>query len=274
MKTKLIYLLMTLPFLCACEKETINYEGKEGLYFDVQWGVSWLEPSTWAHQFYTLVDFGKTGGEETDLSLTVRATGELKNYDRPFQVYVVQDSTTAIEGEEYEFLNQEYAIKAGETSVNIPLKIKKTERMTQKTVKVQLAILPGDYFELPFTTYGATNVPGRYDADENPEYSCNHDPRIHNIYANDFLTKPSPWFVVWGTYSEKKYRLMMEISGTTPDEYTQDLMPSQRANMIAEMVAKYLLAEKEKGTPVLEEDGTVMYIKGVSWSEGITPDQL
>ena len=67
---------------------------------------------------------------------------------------------------------------------------------------------------------------------------------------------------------------MMEISGTTPDEYTQDLMPSQRANMIAEMVAKYLLAEKEKGTPVLEEDGTVMYIKGVSWSEGITPDQL
>ena len=25
---------MTLPFLCACEKETINYEGKEGLYLE------------------------------------------------------------------------------------------------------------------------------------------------------------------------------------------------------------------------------------------------
>ena len=59
---KLIYTLcclLGLASFAACEKDMPAYEGKDGLYFDVQYTnvPHFTNPDMWAHQLYTWVRF-------------------------------------------------------------------------------------------------------------------------------------------------------------------------------------------------------------------------
>ena len=48
--------------LTSCEqKEVMEYEGVDGIYFDVQWGPSHFDESRLARQHYTYVSFGSIG---------------------------------------------------------------------------------------------------------------------------------------------------------------------------------------------------------------------
>ena len=45
----ILMLAMALFSLTGCEKELMDYEGKDCLYFDVRRGASWIDPDLWAH---------------------------------------------------------------------------------------------------------------------------------------------------------------------------------------------------------------------------------
>lgn len=259
----------------ACEKDMKQYEGEDGLYFDVQYTITpWFtNPDMWAHQIYSYVKFANIEKEDTTFLLKVETVGEVRNYDRPFQVKVVQDSTTAIAGEEYSELTENGVIKAGETKGYVSVKVSKTERMSAGNFQLQLALVPNEYFNLPFDHMPV--VPGRY-SELLKVYSTNDDPKIHNIFITDVLTKPKYWGAAFGDYSEKKFRLMLELyPDAKPDDYESlTTMPTVRMSVIAEKVAKYLIEMAGLGTPVLDEDGTVMWIKGVSWAKGTLPEDL
>ena len=74
--------------LSGCEKDLMDYEGLEGVYFAVQWGDSWGNENSWPYQPYTDVNFISLPGDTATLSVKVMATGPVKAYDRIFLVEV------------------------------------------------------------------------------------------------------------------------------------------------------------------------------------------
>ena len=76
---KKIYSILTLAValfsLTGCEKELMDYEGKDCLYFDVRRGASWIEPDLRAHWNYSEVTFGNILSNDTTIAVKISATG-------------------------------------------------------------------------------------------------------------------------------------------------------------------------------------------------------
>ena len=86
---RFLYYIWFLPLmLSGCEKDLMDYEGLEGVYFAVQWGDSWGNENSWPYQPYTDVNFISLPGDTATLSVKVMATGPVKAYDRIFLVEV------------------------------------------------------------------------------------------------------------------------------------------------------------------------------------------
>ena len=71
-----IYILAFAASFTACEKEIMDYEGVDGLYFDVRWGEDIRSPDQWAHQYYTPVEFGTMTANTYTVQLRVARSEE------------------------------------------------------------------------------------------------------------------------------------------------------------------------------------------------------
>lgn len=257
--------------LTGCEKELMDYEGQDGLYFDVRRFPSHIPQNLWPHQHYTSVAFGSMVENEVELSLKIMATGNIKDYDRAFKVIANPDSTTAVEGRDYTNLTTDCVIKAGENSTTVRLKVNRTAEMEGDTLQLQLKIVENDMFTLPYKSFAdGPAIPSGYTPDNN-EFSYNKDASVHNIFIYDVLTRPARWIGndengmgLWGKFSAKKYMLIMELTGTTVEDFmTEERMPYARQQAIGELMAKYLLDKAKNHEPVLDEDGTMMYFMAI-----------
>ncbi len=271
MKNKILtmWTLVTAMFaLSSCEKDLMTFQGEDSLYFDVRRGAKWIETSKWARWNYSEVTFGNILSNDTTISLKISATGDVKDYDRPFTVIVRKDSTDLEENTEYEPLEQQYAIKAGERNTIVNVTFHRTARMEGDTLKFQLEILPNKYFALNFNQYG--DYPGMYNAD-NPvrEFNKNTNARFHNLFVDDVLVRPTGWFGteaggLFGKFSAKKYKYIMEVTGTNIFDFTNEKMPLGRATAISQQVAQELIKRAQAKDPVLDEDGTMMWVSYVT----------
>lgn len=274
-------MMLGLCGLASCEKELMDYEGTDALYFDVQYGAEHGNDNVWAHQYYSYVSFASLDNAPTaELRLKVCVAGNVRDFDRPFQIEVVKDSTTAIAGEEYGDLSLDQVIKAGENHTYITLTAIRSERMLEDTVKLQLRLLPNEYFALPFSEIGV--IPGRWN-DTNTDYSSYANPSVHNIFMNNVLEQPAGWNTAtttassFGQFTPKKYQLMLDVTGFTVEDFeNRAVMQTGRGALIARMVSAYLMEQYRKGREfwVLDEDGTMMWVYGVSWGHGANPDDL
>lgn len=270
-------LLLSLLFLQSCEKDIMDYEGVDGLFFDVQYGFEWGDTVNWGHQIYSLVAFGKMEEEEKDLEarIKVAVAGNIKDYDRPFEIVVVQDSTTALSPDEYEPIAGEYVIKAGMNHTYITMKCHKTKRMKDGSVRVQIRLLPNEHFALPFIDLGV--IPGRI-GDTEYQYGQNTDPSIHTVFINDFLVQPKAWNDnILGKFSPTKFQLMLDKTGW-PKSYFDaiDTFQAGRREMVRRIMMNYLNGEYAKGRKywVLDEDGSMMWVSGCRWAKGTMPDEM
>ena len=87
---KYIFLLSVVLLFLACEKEMMDYEGKDGVYFSVQEVPPSLygNPEIWAHVDTTLIPFSLLLENDSTVRLKVRVVGQVVNYDRYFTVTV------------------------------------------------------------------------------------------------------------------------------------------------------------------------------------------
>lgn len=258
-----------MALFLSCEKELMTYEGKDCLYFDIRNEVAWLDPATWSHEHYSVVSFGSTLEDEISLNLKVQASGMPSSVDREFKVVVVKDSTEVQDGD-YDGLASSYVIKAGETNTIINLRFHRADYMKNDTLKLQLGLVENEYFSLKYTDFG--KAPEQYDPTPAPWFDYNHDASVHNIFVFDVMSRPKQWqgndangIGTFGAFSAKKWRLIMDLSGTTIDDFSSEkTMPAARMKAIGETLARYLLEKASSREPVLEEDGTMMYCNAVS----------
>ncbi|WP_289755520.1 DUF4843 domain-containing protein [uncultured Duncaniella sp.] len=293
---KIIYCLLSMTLLwTSCSEEVIDYySGQESIYFAQQWGVPHF-----THDYLSLggtlvnclqpsskIPFGEMIVNDSILNLTIQTSGACKDYDRPFKIEVVTDSTTAIEGTEFELIDNEAVIPAGEVRTKVKMVFHKTSRMDDENLQVQLRLVPGEHFSLPFDSDGFGNMPKIHSGSPYyTEYGGNFDPAIHNIFVNNFLVKPLNWNDYnMGIWSQEKYRLLLDYTGemlgwTVADWSSPDMWQS-RYNVGLNYLAKYLLEQYKKGPEywVTDPDGTMMWCRHTLlsglWSEETRPEHM
>lgn len=286
-------IILSVVSLTSCEEELMDYEGESALYFDVRLYPSHIDKSLWPHRLSTEVTFGNVMEDDLEVVIPVRTTGVSTDYDRPYKVEIVADSTTARLDIDFSDLQTDRVIKAGQTSDTIRFKAHRTDEIFEDTVRLQIRLLPNEHFITNFKEYGE---PGSYfsyvtvgGSQSSKEFDVNADAGIHNIYIYDTMTQPKGWWGsalggIGGTFSAKKIRLMMELCNCDLSAFeTMGTMPSSRFTSYCEKLGKYLIEQAKLGPDhlVLEKDGTLMWVNYCTnadlryrWVQGVTPDQV
>ena len=230
---------------------------------------------------------------DLEVVIPVRTTGVSTDYDRPYKVEVVADSTTARLDIDFSDLQTDRVIKAGQTSDTIRFKAHRTDEIFEDTVRLQIRLLPNEHFITNFKEYGE---PGSYfsyvtvgGSQSSKEFDVNADASIHNIFIYDTMTQPKGWWGsasggIGGAFSAKKIRLMMELCNCDLSAFeTMGTMPSSRFSSYCEKLGKYLIEQAKLGPDhvVLEKDGTLMWVSYCTnadtryrWAQGMTLDQV
>ena len=124
-----ICLLAVLLVCSACEKSMMSYEGPESIYFSMQKDA---KPSENVYKRNSWINLTLYMQDEVEYGLNVKITGDPKDYDRPYQITVIADSTTAVAGEDY-IIPEGGVIKAGQISDSLYVKLKKNEKLERKS---------------------------------------------------------------------------------------------------------------------------------------------
>jgi len=260
--------------LMSCQKQLMDYEGVEGVYFAVQHGASYGNERTWPYQPYTNVEFIKTSKADLTANIKVMITGPTKDYDRTFRVAVNPDSTSAVEGVHYLPLQDTYVIAANSTFTYIPVTLKRTEDIKKSMKTLGLRLLANDNFQLSFPNWDA--VPGFTSG----TVVKNFDASLHSIRINNFFVQPNIWTGsiqagnreagLFGAFSQRKMQLILDLMNLTYEDFENTTtMPSILQNLIANTCSRYLEQQLTIGKPVLEEDGRLMFFGYVSWTSYI-----
>jgi len=266
-------LLFFLLLFSACEKELMKYEGTEGIYFGVQWGPVHLDSTQWPYQSFSTVNFINIPGDETEIKLRVMATGRPKDYDRSFALRINQDSSTAILGENYEAPAANFIIKAGEMYTDIPIKLLRSDNILEEIKTLGLNLMPSKDFDIAIPTW--YYLAPYYKSERKETF----DASFHMIEMNGAITKPAVWWGasnagkeggLWGEFTVKKFLLMCELMDLIYDDFgSASTMPNARRDVVNQVMRAHLQEQYDNKMPVLESDGRLMWVSGVSWTSTI-----
>lgn len=269
-----LWTIILMPLvLISCNKDLMLYEGQEGVYFAVQHG-SWNgSENTWPFYNYSTVPFAKMSKADTTVLLKVMVTGRLYTYDRLFFVEINPDSTTAELNTHYKPITREHILPANKSSVHIPITLMRAADLKTAHKKIGLRLAASEELGLSFPDWDA--IPGFTSASD--PIVEKYDAGLHTIIVNDWIIKPAVWSGAvaanmletgdWGEFTEEKITLMYQVMNL---EYTQfenrENMPTALINLVTREMASYLQDKFNAGEPVLEKDGRLMYVKGVTWT--------
>lgn len=175
--------------------------------------------------------------ESLEYPVVVEIVGMPETRDREYKISVVKEYTTAVP--ETYTLPDKFILRAGQVIDTCWITMHKTKAIGQVAERLTIRLEETSDFKL-----------GQSDC------------REAIIYISDVLIRPDWWldtqieWVYLGSYSDKKYRLMMELTGIV------DLDPGNvdQLRSVAILMRNYLEKEKEAGRKVTEEDGTEMTV--------------
>jgi hypothetical protein len=259
-------LLVMLAFFTACEKSLMTYEGPESIYFSMQKNAN---PEESVYLPDASINLMNQVGSEVEFGFNVMVTGEPKDYDRPYRVGVVADSTTAVAGTDF-ILPEGGVIKAGHVSDSLYVKLLKNDELQKKSVRLYVQVLPNEHFSTNFTQF----------AHDGREYNV-FDPRVYDLTFTSMMTKPYWWESYstsnpvengnLGYFTAKKITLLNELYSLTyadwlkTDEGGTGAINLTRVKVIYKKFALYLIEQYKNHTPVQEEDGRLMWVIGCPW---------
>ena len=247
---KYIFLLVVVLSFLGCEKEMMDYEGKDGVYFSVQEVPPSLygNPEIWAHMDTTLIPFSLLLENDSTVRLKVRVMGDVVNYDRYFTVSVVDSLTTALVNEDYAPLEERYMIAAGERDGFVEFTGFGQAKMLDSTYYVTLQLMENEYFSLPMDVWRPL---------EDKDYTKEIQNVVrHVVGLSDEVFMPKAWTVnYFGPYSKKKVKLLCEMFGLKMADFDNVIeMDMERQRTYAQGLDKYLKEMEAKGQTVYEDE--------------------
>lgn len=175
--------------------------------------------------------------QQMEMNIDVLIMGNVADYDRTAAIQVVADKTTASQ-DEYS-LPLTVVVPAGETKGTLPITLKRSSALQEKAVRLCIEVVASDDFQ-----------PG-----------VNEQKRFTLIWS-DVISRPSNWDDLeefFGTYSNTKYRFMIEnaggISGFDADTMSWAQLQSYKIKF---QNALNDYNDSHPGNPLRDEDGVLV----------------
>jgi len=274
MKKIILTIAVLAGIITACEQESIpTFDTKDGINDRIYFSYADKEITSYIIDS-VFVRFGYDIVEKSDsvYTMEVKILGGVADYDRPVAIGYIDEITTARQGVDVELLPDLCFVPAGKIYGNVAIRLKNTDYLKDKVLKVGLRLLDNEYFKTDYTrsyyqsslkdTIITTQFKVLFDnAGDMPIFWANP------TYAVRFN-------MMFGTYSNKKFRLICELFDIDRDYFTYD--PSLTASEItslwnvrfpmailmgwAKAFNLYLTTYKlmHNGEAILEDDGTEM----------------
>lgn len=220
---------LLLMFLMNCSEESIGvYRADSYIYF--------TKASTDSTTFSFAYD---SSLKEGDVKLKLNLISHLENRERRFSVRVVDEESTAREGHDFSINPQTFVVQPNDSIAYMDVHVMKNASLNGRSVKAVFEIVASEDF-----------LPG-----------IGRNQRA-NLVITDKLTRPE-WWNSWhessglGVYSDKKYRLFIEVTGRYDLTLTDDGGTMSYSDMRGYVVMfKYWLYDH----PQQEEDGSAMTV--------------
>ncbi|MES2332026.1 MAG: DUF4843 domain-containing protein [Bacteroidota bacterium] len=240
-------LLVVVTCFLSCKKEDIpTYSGNTAIYF--------------TNNYRNNVDSGMltfsyslSSVKDSVFSIPVSIMGMAADVDRAVKV-VVLDSSTARAGVHYELLSQTFAIRKGKLADTLKIKLLRTADIQNAAVSLILQLKPNDYFTTDMQSVVTNSVTGS-------SFSF----LKYRLMVNDILSKPKYWGTsTMGNFSRKKVYLTASVLNLQLTNMFDILLNNTNSQSLpaqtywGRSMQIYLNQQKAAGTPVYDEDGSLM----------------
>ncbi|QPH41479.1 DUF4843 domain-containing protein [Pedobacter endophyticus] len=231
----------TFLLLFSCKKtKLITYEGENALYFAI--------PSTDSLR----VDFSllHDSVRESILKIPVGLLGRQIETATSYEIVIDDQLTTAIKGSDFE-MPEQFSFPANKSRDTLSVKVTRTERLAKKEYVIGLELKSNSQFN---------------NARLDPTSKKDQSPRV-KIYITDLLAAPKEWATTpdrfgteyyLGRFSKKKVLLIAEITKRSLNSVYRTI--DTYRTYFSRQLYDYLVQQRKAGTPVLEEDGTLMKV--------------
>ncbi len=245
----------------SCKHETIDlYELDDAkIYFQVQSYSS----ANGAVGYSNSTDYSFVGVNQNVDGLTFKATiqmmGQVVDYDRECKITIDADSTTMLEGVDYEIDLDTLKIKAGQSKATFGVRFLRSQNIKEKKQVLCLKLLPNKYFQV-LEKYRSTNVWSNTTAKE-------MDGSRFAFYMSEIYEQPRRWGQVnagayFGQWTATKYVFINDFFGFTTDdwEWSTGRISNGRMPFYARELKKEFQKRADEGQPMLEDDGSYMQL--------------
>ena len=253
-----IFSLLSLLMLGACSEEDFTSfdGGKSGIYIQrvATTDITGNPMSYTDSMTVTFANYESTT-ERLRTYVPVKIMGDVKDYDRKFKLTVNKQLSTAVEGEDFELSDTACYIPAGQTSRNVFFYIKKTDKLSNQSVKIVFELQDNENFTAELESYKNT-----VNWSSTGSQLCG---TRYKIIFNNIWEIPYQWSFwgdyYFGTWSVKKETILNNLMGWEHYDFdskaTYGKMP-----YLAKKLQKYLQEQADAGTPVVDEDGSYMQL--------------
>lgn len=254
--------LVMLVWTSSCNKDVELYSGcKSGIFIQEIYSTD-IYGNPLSYRDSISYSFANARENVTSgiVRVFIRSIGEVVNYDRPY-VLKAAEGTTAIEGEDYDLSENDLMIKANQSIDTLYVKLLRTPKLRNQTVRLKLELVPNEHFDTPFTEYKNSSS---WSADGNM-----HSAISYIINFNEKYSKPYYWDwygdEYFGQFSVNKYLAINEYMGWTGTDWSNAGMTGQkiqygRLEYFANYIRKYLQQKADEGEPLLDDDGSYMQL--------------
>jgi hypothetical protein len=267
MKKQIQFITLSLALIfCACDHETLpTYSGQNEIYFRYAGEAEAINVVDSA-----LIRFGYDTKIKDDsiVSIKVRVMGDVVDYDRPVNFILVDTSSTAKLESDIDLLLDQSFVPAGKIDGQIVVKLKNTSNLDHKYLKAGLRLVENVHFKVNYkkTLHSAINNAGKIVATEYRVIFDNASemPNLWAFYESRFL-------MFFGTYTDKKFRLLCETGGFDRDYFSydpatqnpstvfNDRFPISIVSMACRLMNRYFIEyEATHGELLLEDNGEKM----------------
>ena len=242
----------------SCKKEALlTYKADNNIYFSYIIGA---DPATDYWGLYTdtldfTFSFSDASVTDSTLLLPVGVTGVASSEDRTFNL-AVDPASTAKPGLNYE-VPSSLQVKAGRTSDTIRIRIYRTPELKTTAVSLLLSLQENDQFK--------TQVQFRPRSPRSPTNISDGDSvktTTFKLSIADMLAAGPYWAqhyqYSFGNFSEKKVRLMNQVTGMPLSFWSKPLNTAQERSEAAYyggFFARYLSDQAFAGNTIFEDDG-------------------
>jgi hypothetical protein len=242
----------------SCKKEALmKYKTDDNVYFNYLVGV---DPANNNLGYYIdsldlTFSFSDASVKDSILNIPVAVTGVASDHDRSFDL-AIDPASTAKPGVNYE-LPDAFLLRAGKIEDTVRIKVNRTPELKTSTLTLLLTLRENDQFKTEFQFR-----PKQGNSQTNINYQDTIWTTIFKVRMADMLAAGPYWdsYYFWhfGTFSEKKVRLMNQVAGMPLSLWSKPAETPQERSEIAYyggFMARYLSDQEAAGNTIFEDDG-------------------